>query len=144
MYTSPYFVESRTEELHRIIVEHPFATLVVNGAEGPDACHLPFEFDAQAGNQGTLRAHIARDNPLWHEYGEGTPVLVIFQGADSYISPNGYPSKHEFRGTADSDRRHRNSNRAHCGYLQAQPEQGRARSRECRPGIVQASAGRAQ
>ncbi len=40
-------------------------------------------------------AHVARANPLWREVHDGEPVLVIFRGAQAYVSPNWYPSKHE-------------------------------------------------
>ena len=61
--------------------------------EGLDANHLPFELDAE---RGVLTAHVGRANPVWKKCGEGTDVLVIFRGEESYISPNWYPSKHEF------------------------------------------------
>jgi transcriptional regulator len=33
---------------------------------------------------------------VWREAAEGQQVLVVFRAADAYISPNWYPSKHEF------------------------------------------------
>jgi transcriptional regulator len=42
-----------------------------------------------------LTAHVARANPLWQRCASGTPVLVIFRGAQAFVSPNWYPSKHE-------------------------------------------------
>ena len=57
--------------------------------------HIPFEFDTKAGPPGTLKAHVARANPRWQRRPTGTPGLVIFRGNKAYISPNGYPSKHE-------------------------------------------------
>jgi transcriptional regulator len=97
MYLPPHFAEPRTEELHRILREHPLGALVTAGTDGLDADHLPFEFDAgaDAGPQGALYAHVARANPLWQRFAEGSPVLVIFRGPQGYISPNWYPSKHE-------------------------------------------------
>jgi transcriptional regulator len=44
---------------------------------------------------GTLVAHIARANPLWTGIGDGADVMVVFRGAEGYVSPNWYPSKHE-------------------------------------------------
>ncbi|WP_352706952.1 FMN-binding negative transcriptional regulator [Mesorhizobium sp. M0598] len=35
-------------------------------------------------------------NRVWEEVANGDEVLVIFPAADAYISPNWYPSKHEF------------------------------------------------
>ncbi len=69
---------------------------MVNGPNGLDANHIPFEFDGAAGERGILRAHVARANPVWREAGDRDDVLVIFRAADAYISPNWYPSKHEF------------------------------------------------
>ena len=56
---------------------------------------MPFEFDPAEGTHGTLRAHVARANPVWQEVAEQPDALVIFQGPAAYISPNWYPSKHE-------------------------------------------------
>lgn len=93
MYVPPHFAEVRNEEMARIIREHPLGMLVTHGPEGLDADHIPFEFDPEAG--GRLTAHVARANPLWQRCPTGSRVLVVFRGAEGYISPNWYPSKHE-------------------------------------------------
>ncbi|MET3441423.1 transcriptional regulator [Variovorax paradoxus] len=95
MYIPPHFAETRPEELQRVIRDHPLGALVTHGATGLDADHLPFEFDPDVGTHGLLSAHLARANPLWQRCPTGTPVMVIFCGAQAYISPNWYPSKHE-------------------------------------------------
>jgi transcriptional regulator len=95
MYQPPHFVESRPQELHRIVREYPLGMLVTHGAQGLDANHLPFELEAGQGSSGLLRAHVARANPLLTQVPEGTEVMVVFRGAHGYISPNWYPSKHE-------------------------------------------------
>ncbi len=95
MYNPPHFAESRTGEIHRFIDAHPFGSLVVQGPQGLDAAHIPFAFDTTQGPQGALLAHVARANALWREQKDGDAVMVIFRGADGYVSPNWYPSKHE-------------------------------------------------
>ena len=95
MYLPEHFTPSDPADLRRLIVEHPFATIVVDGPRGLDANHLPFELDASAGQHGRLIAHVARANPLWQEVSEDQEVLVIFRGPHAYVSPNWYPSKHE-------------------------------------------------
>ncbi len=96
MYIPPHFAVTETEHLHRILREHPLGTLVAPGEDGGlEADHLPFEFDPASGPHGLLTAHVARANTLWQRCPSGTPVLVIFRGAQAYISPNWYPSKHE-------------------------------------------------
>jgi transcriptional regulator len=95
MYIPQHFAETRPEELHRIIREHPLGMLVTPGEAGMDADHVPFEFDPEAGANGLLTAHVARANPLWQRCPTGTQVMVVFRGAQAYISPSWYPSKHE-------------------------------------------------
>ena len=99
MYLPPHFAQDQPEELHRIMRTHPLGVLVSAGAAslagGLDADHVPFEFNAGVGPLGTLSAHLARANPLWQRCPSGTEVLVIFRGAEAYVSPNWYPSKHE-------------------------------------------------
>lgn len=94
MYMPAHFEEKRPEVLHALMREHPLGQLVTHGPDGLDANPLPFELDTTAGPHGLLRAHVARANPVWQQAAD-TEVLVIFQAADGYISPNGYPSKPE-------------------------------------------------
>ncbi|MEF8720164.1 MAG: FMN-binding negative transcriptional regulator [Candidatus Accumulibacter necessarius] len=96
MYLPQHFEETRAEELHRVIREYPLGVLVVNGPRGLDANHLPFALRPDDGERGHLLAHVARANPLWQEATDGDEALVIFRAANAYISPNWYPSKHEF------------------------------------------------
>ncbi len=93
MYVPAHFEEKRPDELHRLIREHPLGILVTGHAGVLDANHLPFELEL-AGDMPLLRAHVARNNPVWQE-ADGEEVLVIFRGDHAYVSPNWYPSKHE-------------------------------------------------
>lgn len=95
MYVPSHFEEQRPQELRRLMQEYPLGTLVTLGAEGLNANHIPFEFDAEAGPCGTLRAHVARANPVWKDGSNEVEALVIFQGAQRYISPSWYPTKKE-------------------------------------------------
>ena len=95
MYIPAHFAETRPEELTRIIRAHPLGMLVTQDNGGLDADHIPFEYDPGAGPHGLLSAHVARANPLWQRCTDGTPVMVVFRGAEAYISPSWYPSKHE-------------------------------------------------
>jgi len=94
MYIPEHFAEPRADELARIIHAHPLGMLVTHGTDGLDADHIPFAFDPAAGPHGTLTAHVARSNPVWQR-SAGAAVMVVFRGAEGYISPNWYPSKHE-------------------------------------------------
>lgn len=94
MYLPKHFAETDRDTLHALIRANPLATLVVHGPDGLDANHVPLHLDPDAGPHGTLRGHIARANPLVGN-GAQKEVLVIFQGAHSYVSPTGYATKAE-------------------------------------------------
>ncbi len=96
MYVPSHFSVSDEQALYRLIREHPLGILVTHGRAGLDANHVPFELDTTAGERGVLRAHVARANPLWKDVQNGEEVLVIFRAEDAYVTPNWYPSKHEF------------------------------------------------
>ena len=93
MYLPSHFETPDFASLYQLILAHPLGALITYGERGLDANHLPFELDAGSGEQGVLRAHVARNNPLWQEASNGDEVLVIFKAADAYISPSWYPSK---------------------------------------------------
>jgi transcriptional regulator len=95
MYLPAHFEESRTEVLHRLIGDYGLGALVTLSAGALEANHIPFEIDPEPAPYGTLRAHVARGNPVWREFAKDLDALVVFQGAQAYISPNWYPSKQE-------------------------------------------------
>lgn len=95
MYLPPHFATDDPEALHQLMRAHPLGALITHGSQGLDANHLPFEFAQETEGQCVLRAHVARNNPLWQEVRDGDNVLVIFKAADAYISPSWYPSKHD-------------------------------------------------
>ena len=95
MYLPNHFAETRVEVLHQLIAAHPLGALVVATPGGLDANHVPFEVDPEPAPFGTLRAHVARANPLWRDAPPDAEALVIFQGPSTYISPAWYPTKQE-------------------------------------------------
>lgn len=97
MYQPPHFQETRQDVLHGLIREHPLGLLISNGAEGPVANALPVLLDAEVPPNGRLRAHLAKANPQWRLLADNpaSPVLVVFQGADAYVTPSWYETKRE-------------------------------------------------
>jgi transcriptional regulator len=95
MYLPKHFEETRVEILHQFIREHPLGALVTLTPNGLDANHIPFLLDGNPAPFGTLRAHIARANPLWRDHVPQVEALVIFRGPDTYISPAWYPTKRD-------------------------------------------------
>lgn len=65
MYQPPHFAVTDFETLYQLIRAYPLGALITHGEGGLDANHLPFKLDAGEGEHGVLRAHVARNNPLW-------------------------------------------------------------------------------
>ncbi|MDB5907914.1 MAG: transcriptional regulator [Massilia sp.] len=93
MYAPSHFEETRLDVLHALIAAHPLGTLVTHGGAGLNADHIPFEIAAPSAEApfGTLRAHVARANPLWRQ--AGAEALAVFQGPSAYVSPSLYAEK---------------------------------------------------
>lgn len=95
MYLPAHFEETRPEVLHRLLRSHPLGLLVTLGSAGMEANATPFLLDPDRGPHGTLRAHVARANPVWREAHTDVDSLVVFQGPQAYVSPGWYASKAE-------------------------------------------------
>lgn len=95
MYLPKHFAETDISVMHALMRKHPLATLVCHGPAGLDANHIPFLLADDSSPYGTLQGHIARANPLCKVGDLAEEVLVIFQGAESYISPSNYATKAE-------------------------------------------------
>jgi transcriptional regulator len=95
MYTPKHFEEPRIEVMHELMRARPLATLVTLSSDGLNANHIPLHLADEPAPFGTLRGHVARANPLWHDFAKDVEVLAIFHGPDSYITPNWYATKQE-------------------------------------------------
>lgn len=89
MYIPDHFREHDPAAIAAIVQDAPLACIVAQTTEGLIANHIPL-FAAPVG---TLIGHVARANTMHETVPDGAEVLVIFRGADAYISPNSYPSK---------------------------------------------------
>jgi transcriptional regulator len=92
MYIPPCNAETDLASLQSLIAAHPLGAWVTQSSTGLTANHIPFLIDRSRGPFGCLRAHVARANPIWRELSAGQESLVIFQGPQSYITPNWYPT----------------------------------------------------
>ena len=95
MYLPKHFAETDVGVMHALMCKHPLATLVSQGPAGLEANHIPFLLADGPAPYGKLQGHIARANPLSKAGETSDEVLVIFQGAESYISPSNYATKAE-------------------------------------------------
>ena len=95
MYVPKHFEETDLAVLHQLIRSRSLGTWVAWAGGKLVVNHLPFLIDASRGEFGTLVGHVARANPIWKAIVDPTPSVVVFQGADKYITPSWYPSKQE-------------------------------------------------
>lgn len=93
MYNSKPHQEHDLARLHQHMLETRLALLVSHGEQGLLATHLPVLVDTAEGEFGTIYGHLARANPQWRDLEQGGEVLLVFPGADAYVSPGYYPSK---------------------------------------------------
>jgi transcriptional regulator len=90
MYVPAHFREDRVEVLLDAMRRIALATLVTEGVGGIEANHLPLLLE-----DGVLRGHFARANPVWKNLKPETDALAVFLGPHAYVSPSWYPSKAE-------------------------------------------------
>lgn len=89
MYVPEPFAVTDRAEIVEMLRDAPLGSLVTHGGRGLFATHIPFIHDPA---NDTLAGHLSRANPHRDAAGD-QEALVIFQGANAYVTPNWYPSK---------------------------------------------------
>ena len=95
MYMPKHFEEPRTEFMHELIRSWPLATLVTLSSSGLNANHIPLHLSEDPAPFGTLRGHVARANPMWHDLVQDVQALSVFHGPEAYITPSWCSTKKE-------------------------------------------------
>lgn len=89
MYIPKLYREEDREKILEFLKQNNFPALVTYDGEKPTATHLPVEVLENENGSLTILGHMSRANPQWRSFGE-QEVLLIFQGAHTYISPRWY------------------------------------------------------
>lgn len=89
MHIIKYFREEDREKIVAFLHQNDFATLVAYDGEKPIASHLLMEV-VDNGETLWINGHMSRANPLWKMFEINAEVLVMFQGAHTYVSPTWY------------------------------------------------------
>jgi transcriptional regulator len=92
MFMPDHFRVEDVAEMHALMRARPFAALVSVTPSGLYGTHLPTVLKNEGAN-GTVECHLARANPHWKDLATGDEAMMIFQGADGYITPNWYATK---------------------------------------------------
>jgi transcriptional regulator len=89
LYIPGLYREEDHQEILEFLKQHNFPAIVSFDGQKPIATHAPVEVAEGENGEITIYAHISRANPQWKTFGEGE-ILLIFQGAHTYISPRWY------------------------------------------------------
>lgn len=88
MYIPKIYRQEDRETLLAFLKQNNFPAIVTYDGERPVATHVPVEVVEDEKGL-TIFGHISRSNPQWKTAG-GQEVLLIFQGANTYISASWY------------------------------------------------------
>jgi transcriptional regulator len=91
MYLPKHFAEDRAEVLAAFVQTHPLGMLVTVDGGRPTVDHVPMLLESAPALR--LRGHVARANAVATRIADGEEVLVVFRGADHYITPSWYAAK---------------------------------------------------
>ena len=89
MYIPKLYREEDREKILEFLKQNNFPALVTFDGEKPTATHLPVDVLENENGSLAILGHMSRANPQWRSFGE-QEVLLIFQGAHTYISPRWY------------------------------------------------------
>jgi len=89
MYIPKLYREEDREKILEFLKQNNFPALVTHDGEKPIATHLPVEVVEAEDGALIILGHMSRANPQWKSFGK-QEVLLIFQGAHTYISPRWY------------------------------------------------------
>lgn len=93
MYIPGHFAQTDTQLIGEFVDRHPLATLIGLADGRLEAHPLPFIREGAIAAGGRLISHAARGNGIWRLGEPQSEVLLIFSGAEAYISPSYYPTK---------------------------------------------------
>jgi transcriptional regulator len=89
LYIPKLYREEDRAEILAFLHQNNFPALVSFDGEKPLATHTPVEVVEGEKGQLTVYGHLSRANSQWKTWGD-LEILLIFQGAHTYISPRWY------------------------------------------------------
>ena len=103
MYTPRHFTMP-PELQERILAAPGVGDLITHGPSGLLATHLPYLFDADMGEQGSLVLHVARPNAQWREPASGESLFIVTPATDgsSWLDPLRAPIYNDVVGNRES------------------------------------------
>lgn len=91
MYRQNKYIKEQPDYAFDYIKHNPFATFVIQGSELL-ATHIPILTEGSA-DDFLLYGHIANNNEQWQHLKDDQEALLVFKGADTYVSSSWYSHK---------------------------------------------------
>ncbi len=88
MYPPKHHIEGNENTIKKVVKTYPFATLVSAKDSKPFITHAPLILD-----DNTLVGHIDKNNPHTQVLCNNHPIVAIFHGPQTYISPSIYTTQ---------------------------------------------------
>lgn len=92
MYRPRAFAVDDVATLHAVLRERVFATFAANHDGALRIAYAPVVVDSDKGSLGTVRFHLAANNPL-SEMPDGAALTFSMIAADAYVSPDWYDTQ---------------------------------------------------
>ncbi|MBL8092285.1 MAG: FMN-binding negative transcriptional regulator [Anaerolineales bacterium] len=89
MHIPKYYREEDKTKIIQFLEQNNFPAIVSHDGEKVIATHTPVETIESEDGSLKIYGHMSKANPQWKTFGE-QEVLLIFQGAHTYISPRWY------------------------------------------------------
>ena len=89
MHIPKYYREEDRQKILAFLKQNNFPAIVSFDGQRPIATHTPVEVVEHENGKVIIYAHISRANPQWKTF-DNQEILLIFQGAHTYISPRWY------------------------------------------------------
>lgn len=90
MYLPKMFENLNSEAIGQFIRSNPFGMIISQSNGNMTATHIPMELVIDENKNWTIVGHISKANAQGETFEEGSEVLIVFQGAHSYISSSWY------------------------------------------------------
>lgn len=90
MHVPKIFENADTKTLEQFIRSNPFGMMISQSNGRIEATHIPMELVVDENNRWLVRGHISKANEQWKTFEEGNEIMIVFQGAHSYISSSWY------------------------------------------------------
>ncbi len=90
MYIPKKFLIEEATEIKNFLHNNTFGAFISHVDERITACHIPWHLVETEAGEWLMQAHVARANPQWKALEASPAVMLMFQGAHTYVTSSWY------------------------------------------------------